>query len=85
MKITKGGKGIIVSSETDKRIHMRAPLDAIVIGKLMGMKQDLARNSVTKNCQQAIAHAHYRKTYKGVAEVKFDNNVDWSDDDDSEG
>jgi len=36
---------------------------------MLGLRQDFAINAVTKNCQNALKHAHLRKTYKGVAEL----------------
>jgi RNase P/RNase MRP subunit p30 len=68
VKLTKG-KGIVLSSETSSRLFMRSPLDVVSIGQMIGLGQQDARNSVSQNCLQAIQHAHYRKTHKGVAEI----------------
>ena len=68
VKLTKG-KGLIMASETSHRVFMRAPVDVMCIAKLVGMSDQQARDSVSKNCLQAFQHAHYRKTHKGVAEI----------------
>ena len=50
IKICKGGKGIILSAETNRRIFMRSPLDVMQIGQLMGLNQEQARKSIKENC-----------------------------------
>lgn len=37
VKLTKGGRGLIMSSETNRRIFMRSPLDVAQIAKVCGM------------------------------------------------
>jgi hypothetical protein len=40
VKMCKGGKGVVMSAETNRRIFMRAPIDVMQIGQLIGMNQD---------------------------------------------
>jgi len=65
------GKGVILAANVNRKVFMRAPLDLVHMGQLLGVSQDEARNAITRNCVQAFQHAHYRKTHKGVAEVKW--------------
>ena len=67
-KLSKG-KGIIVSSEASKKVFMRSPTDVVHIAQMFGLTQDQAQLTLTQNCVRAFAHAHSRKTHKGVAEV----------------
>ena len=53
IKLTKG-KGIILSSETNNRIFMRSPLDVAAIGKLLGLNDQEARDTITTNCQKVF-------------------------------
>ena len=73
LQITKHskGKGILLASNVNRKIFMRAPLDIVQMGQLLGLSQEEARKTITTNCVQAFQHAHYRKTHKGVAEVKW--------------
>ena len=53
MRLTKG-KAVILSAETNNRIFMRAPIDVVSLGKLIGMSDQQARDSITANCKQAF-------------------------------
>ena len=68
IKLTKG-KGIILSSESNNRLFMRSPIDVCSIGKLLGLNDQQARQTITTNCLNVLQHAHYRKTHKGVAQI----------------
>ena len=59
---------------------MRSPADVHLLAKLIGITgQEACQATVGMNCAKALQHAHYRKTFKGVAEL-----VEVSDDSDSE-
>ena len=45
-KICKNGRGIILSAETNRRIFMRAPLDVLQIGQLIGLSQEQSRKAL---------------------------------------
>ena len=70
VRLTKGGKQMIFSAEANRRIFMRAPLDVMQIAQMVGLNQEMARKSIRENCANVVKHAHCRKTYKGVAEIK---------------
>ena len=40
------------------------------------MQPENARKAISDNCQEVLQHAHYRKTYKGVAEVGLSKTED---------
>ena len=48
---------------------MRSPIDVACIGKLLGLNDHEARETMQANCVRVFQHAHYRKTHKGVAEL----------------
>jgi len=63
---------------------MRSPIDIVKMGLLLGMNQDKARASISDHCVTALQHAHYRKTFKGVAEVKYVDMSSGSEDEEME-
>lgn len=69
IKLTKG-KNIILGSEAASVLYQRSPLDCMSMAKMLGIvnAQD-AIATVKGNCRSAMQHAHYRKTFRGVAEV----------------
>ena len=70
IKLTKGGKGIILSSEASQALFQRSPVDVISIAQMLGItNSSMALATVRENAARCFRHAHLRKTYKGVAEI----------------
>ena len=69
VKLSRGGNGIIIASETNRKIFMRSPIDVFQIAGLIGMDQNKARQTLTQNCVLALSHANHRRTHRGVAKV----------------
>jgi len=68
VKQTKG-RNIIMSSDANKVMHLRAPRDLMNIGVLLGIKENVAKTTVSDNCYAILDHARARKSEKGVFEV----------------
>ena len=49
IKVTKG-KGIILSADSNSRLFMRSPIDVACIGKLLGLNDHEARETMQANC-----------------------------------
>lgn len=65
------GKGIILSSNTDRKVFMRSPIDLIYLAQTLSLSPTQSRQALTTTCLQAFRHAHCRKTHLGAAEVKW--------------
>ena len=82
VKLSRGGNGIIIASETSRKIFMRSPIDVFQIAGLVGIDQNKARQTLTQNCVLALSHANYRRTHRGVAKV---GTMELKDSDESSG
>ncbi|EIW69662.1 hypothetical protein TREMEDRAFT_62531 [Tremella mesenterica DSM 1558] len=64
------GHGLIFSSGTSYSSEaLRAPLDLVSIGVVLGMPLNLAREMVGENARKVLLRAQARKTYKAVLSV----------------
>lgn len=69
IKLTKG-RNIILSSEASDYLYCRTPLDLVAIGMSLGLTKQQAVDSISTNCELAVAHGKlWSKSYKGAAEV----------------
>lgn len=69
IKLTKG-KSIIFASEENNHIYQRSPADVLSIATMLGISnQQDALATVRENPARAFQHAHFRRTFKGVAEI----------------
>lgn len=44
------GRGVILTSDVNRKVFMRSPIDCVNMTKMLGMSQDQAMNVTTKNC-----------------------------------
>lgn len=66
------GMGVILSSNVNRKIFMRAPLDIVQLCQLFGLNPEEARKTLTDNCVRVFKNAHRRKTFEeGHAEVQW--------------
>ncbi|GFS26283.1 ribonuclease P protein subunit p30 [Elysia marginata] len=63
------GKGVIISSGAQKPIELRSPWDVINLGKVFGLSQLQAKDSISRNCRAVLKHGEARKTCKTVISV----------------
>jgi ribonuclease P/MRP protein subunit RPP1 len=70
IKLTKGGKGIVMSSQASQALFQRSPVDVISMAQMLGIgNPTMAMATVHDHAARCFKHAHIRKTYKGVAEL----------------
>jgi ribonuclease P/MRP protein subunit RPP1 len=65
VRVTKG-RNIIITSEAQRAIDLRAPYDLINLGVLFGLNQAEAKLCIAKHCNSMLLHGATRKTAKGV-------------------
>lgn len=64
------GKNIILSSGAIKSSEMRGPYDLMNLGVLFGMKQDQAKDAVSKNFSALLRHSLTRQFAGGAVQFK---------------
>ena len=70
IRATRGGKGIIVSSEARQALALRAPNDVVNLAVLWGLSPEAARDAVAGRCRVLVRLAQVRRrAFKGVVEV----------------
>jgi len=70
IRATRGGRGIIVSSEARQALAFRAPNDVINLAVLWGLSSEVARDAVAGRCRVLVRQAEVRRrAFKGVVEV----------------
>jgi ribonuclease P/MRP protein subunit RPP1 len=63
------GRNIILSSGCKDVYDQRSPYDVINLGCVLGLTQDQAHSSITKNCIQSLQHAQVRRVFKSTVQV----------------
>ncbi|KAF8536231.1 RNase P subunit p30-domain-containing protein, partial [Trichophaea hybrida] len=67
IRVTRGGRGVILSSEARQVLALRAPEDVINLAVLWGLSSEKARDAVSGRCRVVVRQAEMRrKAYKGV-------------------
>jgi len=74
IKLTEG-QNIIFTSETDHYLFCRSPIDLVSLGMSLGMTKQQAVDSISKNCELAIAHGKMRQSYKASADLITEEEV----------
>jgi ribonuclease P/MRP protein subunit RPP1 len=70
IRATRGGRGVIVSSEAKQALALRAPNDVVNLAVLWGLSSDKARDAVSGRCRVLVRQAEMRRqSFKGVVEV----------------
>ncbi|KAA8911124.1 RNase P subunit p30-domain-containing protein [Sphaerosporella brunnea] len=73
VRATRGGRGIIVSSEARQALALRAPNDVSNLAVLWGLSPDKAKDAVSGRCRVLVRQAEMRRhSFKGVVEVVDD-------------
>lgn len=72
IRATRGGRGIIVSSEAKKAIGCRAPWDVVNLAAIWGLSQERAHEAVSKEVRSVVASARLKRTsFRGVIDVVY--------------
>ena len=77
------GKNIIMSwGSADTFLH-RNPHDVFSLGKLINIPHHKLSDTLTKNCEKWIKRGKFRKSFKGIADVikdsEIDNNIEYKE------
>uniref|UniRef100_A0A915E2C7 Ribonuclease P protein subunit p30 n=1 Tax=Ditylenchus dipsaci TaxID=166011 RepID=A0A915E2C7_9BILA len=72
MTITRGGRGVVLSSGADEIIAIRAPYDAANLCTLFGMEPRHGRKFVAANAKAILLRSQSRRTIKGSIHVTSD-------------
>jgi ribonuclease P/MRP protein subunit RPP1 len=72
--------GVIIASGATKSVAVRAPHDAINFGVVLGLKPEVARLAIDKECKEVVRMAEARrKSWRGAVEavdtVGFDESI----------
>lgn len=72
IRATRGGRGIIVSSEAKKAIGCRAPWDVVNLAAVWGLSRERAHEAVSKEVRSVVASARLKRTsFRGVVDVVY--------------
>ncbi|KAH7715549.1 Protein H35B03.2 a [Aphelenchoides avenae] len=69
MRITRGGRGVIITSGAESLISIRAPYDTANLCTLFGLNPRDGRKFVAANAKQLLLRSQSRKTIKGAIHV----------------
>lgn len=73
IRATRGGRGIVLSSEARQVLALRAPEDVVNLGVLWGLSSEKARDALAGRCRVVVRQAGMRRrAFKGVVEVVDD-------------
>ncbi|PGH07745.1 hypothetical protein AJ80_07950 [Polytolypa hystricis UAMH7299] len=94
VRATRGGRGIVISSEARRALGVRAPVDVVNLACVWGLSQEKGRDAVSEEPRKVVALAAVkRRSWRGIVDVvqggyvkKKDTNVEEkkADDDDAE-
>ena len=73
VRATRGGRGIIVSSDARSALALRAPDDIVNLAAMWGLSAEKARDAVAGRARVVVRQAEMRRRgFKGVVEVVDD-------------
>ncbi|KAI5205641.1 ribonuclease P protein subunit p30 [Aureobasidium subglaciale] len=72
IRATRGGRGIIISSEATKAVGCRAPWDVVNLAAIWGLAQDRGYEAVSKEARSVVVSAKLKRTsFRGVVDVVY--------------
>jgi ribonuclease P/MRP protein subunit RPP1 len=72
IRATRGGRGIIISSEASTAAGCRGPSDVINLAAIWGLGQEKGHEAVSKLARSVVVSAHLKRTsYRGVIDVVY--------------
>ncbi|CAO1621299.1 unnamed protein product [Sympodiomycopsis kandeliae] len=69
LRITNGGKGLILSSAASTIMGLRNPTDVMNLATLFGFSSSLARDAVSDTCSRLWKRAQSRRSFRAVVGV----------------
>ena len=72
IRATRGGRGLIISSEAKAAIGCRGPWDAINLAAIWGLGQERGYEAMSKECRSVVVTAQLKRTgYRGAINVVY--------------
>lgn len=72
IRATRGGRGLILSSEASRASGCRGPSDVINLAAVWGLGQEKGHEAVSKLARSVVVSAHLkRNSYRGVIDVVY--------------
>lgn len=72
IRATRGGRGIVISSEATKAVGCRAPWDLVNLAAVWGLAQDRAYEAVSKEARSVVVSAKLKRaSFRGVVDVVY--------------
>ena len=70
IRATRGGRGIIVSSEARRALGVRAPWDVVNLACVWGLQQERGKEAVSEEARKVVALAKLkRRSWRGTVDV----------------
>ena len=66
LRVTNGGRGLLLSSGASSVLGLRGPGDILNLAKLFGFSQGLARDALSETCRALLLRAETRRSFRGV-------------------
>ncbi|KAF2808572.1 PHP domain-like protein [Mytilinidion resinicola] len=72
IRATRGGRGLVISSEAKTALAYRAPSDVINLASVWGLGQERGKDAVCKEARGVTVTAQLKRTsYRGVVDVVY--------------
>lgn len=72
IRATRGGRGLVLSSEASRASSCRGPSDIINLAAVWGLGQEKGHEAVSKMARSVVVSAHLkRNSYRGVIDVVY--------------
>ncbi|CAO1614527.1 unnamed protein product [Jaminaea pallidilutea] len=66
LRVTSGGRGVILSSGAAQVLGLRSPSDVINLATVLGFSPNRAREALSSACQSLLIRAQTRRSFRGV-------------------
>jgi ribonuclease P/MRP protein subunit RPP1 len=72
IRVTRGGRGIILSSEAKSVLAVRAPSDIINLASVWGLGTERGKDGLTKEARSIVEFARLkRQSFRGIVDVIY--------------
>lgn len=72
IRASRGGRGIIISSEARRALGIRAPWDVVNLACVWGLQQERGKEAVSEEARKVVALAELkRRSWRGTVDVVY--------------
>lgn len=72
IRASRGGRGVVISSEARSAVQCRGPWDAINLAAVLGLGQERGVEAMGNECRSVVVSARLKRTsYRGVIDVVY--------------